>query len=266
MKSALIGHSGFVGGHLLGQTSFDDHYRSTNIADLAGQTYDLVVCAGAPAVKWLANKEPENDRRSLESLWGALEGAEIGRLVLISTVDVYPTPIEVDESTDLVSVWSDPGAGGAYGRHRFELEERMRARFPTTTLRLPGLFGAGLKKNVIYDFLHDNQVDRIPAEGVFQFYDLRHLWGDVERVRRAGIETCNVATEPVSVRELAKGAFDMDFENPDNDARPRYDFRTRHGAALGVDAEVAGAGYLYSKAEVLGDMAAFVAQERKSRA
>lgn len=266
MKSALIGHSGFVGGQLMAQGEYDDLYRSTNIAELAGRSYDLVVCAGAPAVKWLANKEPENDRRSLESLWNALEAAEVGHLVLISTVDVYPVPVEVDETTDLAAVWADPEAGGAYGRHRFELEERMRARFPTTTLRLPGLFGTGLKKNVIYDFIHDNQVDRIPPEGVFQFYDLRHLGSDIARVRAAGIETCNIATEPVSVRELARAAFDLDFENPGNDARPRYDFRTVHGAALGLDAERAGTGYLYSRDEVLADMAAFVAQERKSLA
>lgn len=49
MTKALIGYTGFVGTTLLKQTKFDDFYRSTNINDIKGKKFDLVVCAGAPA-------------------------------------------------------------------------------------------------------------------------------------------------------------------------------------------------------------------------
>ena len=51
MKTALIGSTGFVGGNLQRQAAFDDGYHSRNIESLAGKSYDLIVCAGAPAVQ-----------------------------------------------------------------------------------------------------------------------------------------------------------------------------------------------------------------------
>jgi hypothetical protein len=48
MAKALIGYTGFVGTTLMKQTQFDDFYRSTNISDIKGKKFDLVVCAGAP--------------------------------------------------------------------------------------------------------------------------------------------------------------------------------------------------------------------------
>jgi hypothetical protein len=56
MTSALIGHTGFVGGHLSRQVAFDDLYNSKNIEHIAGKSYRLVVCCGASAVKWVANQ------------------------------------------------------------------------------------------------------------------------------------------------------------------------------------------------------------------
>jgi nucleoside-diphosphate-sugar epimerase len=248
MKTALVGHTGFVGSNLLRQTSFDDLYRSTDIDEIAGRRYALAVCAGAPAEKWKANRDPEADRAGIERLLAALERAEIEELVLISTVDVYPEPVGVDEATRI-----DPAAGPPYGRHRLELERRLAARFPTRVLRLPGLFGPGIKKNVVYDFLHHNALERIPADGVFQFYPLARLWADVGRVRAAGLELVNLATEPVSVREIAREAFGFEFESPAGLPAPRYDFRTRYAGLFGGRD-----GYLLSREQVLDALRRFV--------
>lgn len=46
MTSALIGYTGFVGGNLAKQMSFDRVYNSQNIADIEGKQFNLVVCAG----------------------------------------------------------------------------------------------------------------------------------------------------------------------------------------------------------------------------
>ena len=42
--NSLIGFSGFVGGTLLKQACFEDLYRSTNIGEIEGKSFDLVVC------------------------------------------------------------------------------------------------------------------------------------------------------------------------------------------------------------------------------
>lgn len=253
MTNALIGHTGFVGGNLKRQARFDALYDSKTVGTLGEAEHELVVCAAPSAVKWLANKEPEQDRASIGRLTDALDGARAARFVLMSTVDVYPTPVDVDEDSAI------EGDIQPYGQHRLELERFVAERFPEHLIvRLPGLFGPGLKKNVVYDFLHRNRLGAIPADGVFQFYDLANLWADLERARDAGLRLANFATEPVSVREVAREAFGFEFENPAVTARPRYDFHTKHAGVWGRSGP-----YLYDRGQVLAGMRAFVAAERE---
>jgi nucleoside-diphosphate-sugar epimerase len=248
MTTALIGHSGFVGGCLRAQTAFDDLYRRADVDTIRGKAYDLVVCAGAPAAKWIANAKPEEDLAGIRRLMDALGGVRARHVVLISTVDVYPNPVEVDEESPI-----DPAAGSPYGRHRYALERFVAGRFDATIVRLPGLFGDGLKKNVIYDFLHNNGIDRINPAGVFQFYSLDHLWADLRRIRALGLPLVNVATEPTSVREIAREGFGFEFENAAPLPALRYDFRSRHAAKLGGRG-----GYLYDRGQVLADLRRFL--------
>jgi hypothetical protein len=66
--NALIGFSGFVGSTLLKQAKFESLYRSTNIQDIVGYDFNTIVCAGAPAQKWIANNKPEADLQKIEGL------------------------------------------------------------------------------------------------------------------------------------------------------------------------------------------------------
>ena len=256
MRSALIGSTGFVGGTLLRQASFDEQFHSTDIENIRGRSYDLLVCAGAPAEKWKANRAPEQDRASLQRLMQCLAEVHAEHVVLISTVDVYAVPVGVDEDTAIDSV-----ATSAYGRHRFELEVFVRDRFDTTCVRLPGLFGRGLKKNVIYDFLNHNETSAICPESVFQFYCLDDLWRDIAQVRAHGLGVVNFAVEPVSVRDVAREGLGIEFENPRAVNAVRYDMRTRYAGLLG------GAGaYLRSRHEVLAAIRDFAGAWRRERA
>tara|TARA_B100001123_G_scaffold326576_1_gene367282 strand:+ start:3419 stop:4189 length:771 start_codon:yes stop_codon:yes gene_type:complete len=252
MKSALIGHTGFVGSTLKAQCHFDDYYRSGNISDMAGKRYDLIVCAGAPGQKWLANKHPEEDRQSLARLMDALGHASAGHVVLISTIDVYPTPIGVDEETPIQSEEGHP-----YGRHRLQLEGFVTARFEATVVRLPGLFGEGLKKNIIFDLLNDNMVDVINPRSVVQFYGLKSLWSDISKVRELGLPLVNFATEPVRVADLATEAFGRILGNPAAHPAVRYDMKTLHGHRLGGLE-----GYLQNAQSVMRQIEAFVESQR----
>ena len=142
MKTALIGYTGFVGGNIKNQHEFDDYYNSKNISDIEGKEYDLVVSAANRAEMWRINQEPEVDRAEIEDFISHIETAKIKKLVLISTVGVYKNPNGANEDTPIETEGLLP-----YGVNRYYLEQFCRDNFDTTIVRLPGLFGDGLKKN-----------------------------------------------------------------------------------------------------------------------
>jgi hypothetical protein len=224
----LIGHTGFVGSNLARQTRFDATFNSSNIASIAGQEFDVLVVAGVRAEKWIANANPEQDKAGIDRLVGALADVRARQLILLSTVDVFASPIEVDESTRV-----ETAGLHAYGRHRYELEERLSGRFHTSVARLPGLYGQGIKKNVIHDLLKNHETHKIDSRGVFQFYGLHRLWRDLEVVMRNDLRLVHLPTEPVSVAEIAHYAFGREFTNLVAASPARYDVRTRHAALLG---------------------------------
>lgn len=248
MSSAIIGYTGFVGSNLVRQKEFNSFYNSKNIHSIIGKSFDLVVCSGAPAVKWLANKEPVKDRDNLQILMNCLSQISAKKLILISTVDVYPLPIEVDEDTKI-----DQDNLHPYGKNRLELENFVKDNFDSLIVRLPGLFGKGLKKNIIYDFLHNNIVDKIHGDSIFQFYNLDYLWEDIQKSLASELTLVNFATEPLSVKEVASGAFSFEFTNRTDTAPVKYDFRTKYNHIFGFQD-----GYIRSKEQVIQDLKEFV--------
>jgi nucleoside-diphosphate-sugar epimerase len=252
-SSALIGHTGFVGSNLLRQHKFDACFNSKNIEQIAGRGFDLVVCAGARAEKWKANAEPDRDLENIQRLTSALEQVNARKVVLISTVDVFINPFGVDEESPT------PTAGlAAYGRNRRRLEQIVAGRFDSLIVRLVGLYGPGLKKNVIYDFLHDNNVKAIDSRGVFQFYNVDRLWGDIELALEHELTLVHLPTEPVSVADVACEGFGFEFHNEVSQTPPRYDVRTRYANYFGGVNP-----YVETKTETLQRIASFVAAERK---
>src|SRR5260363_318997 len=88
MTNALIGFTGFVGSTLLQQARFEALYRSTNIGEIENKAFDIVVCAGAQAQKWIANREPEGDLQNIHRLMARLRTVRCRKFILISTADV----------------------------------------------------------------------------------------------------------------------------------------------------------------------------------
>jgi nucleoside-diphosphate-sugar epimerase len=227
VRRALVGWTGFVGGSLDARIAPVARFRSTDVDQLPAADVDEVVCAGAPAEKWRANAEPEADRAGIRRLVDALDGSRAGSCVLVSTVDVFADSRGVDETTP-----ADTAQEQAYGRHRAELEEFVRRRFDDVlVVRLPGMYGPGLKKNLVYDLIHQPGARFAHQDSSFQFYDVRDLWGHVLLARDAGLSVVNLATEPVTSAQVARACFGVDYRCDD---RPQvaYDLRTVHAAAL----------------------------------
>ena len=229
MTNALIGFSGFVGSTLLKQATFESLYRSTNISDIAGQSFDTVVCAGAPAKKWIANREPEADRQNIHDLMGHLKTVQCKNLILISTVDVFKDSIGVNEETPV-----DESGLHAYGRHRRLLEKFVERHFANYLIvRLPGLVGPGLRKNVIFDLLNNNNLHAIESRGVFQFYPMVSLWYDIQTALNAGLNLVHLTAEPINVADVSMKGFGKVFEHVLPNVPATYDMRTIYAQVFG---------------------------------
>lgn len=152
MKDILVGSTGFVGGNLAESHAFSSCYHSTDIAESYGTQPDLVVYAGVRAEKFLANADPQKDYDTVMLAYDNLVRIQPKKVVLISTADVYGNPQKVNECTSV------PTEGlHAYGLNRFLLEQKVRHTFPDALIiRLPALYGTGLKKNFLFDLLTIN--------------------------------------------------------------------------------------------------------------
>lgn len=258
MNNALIGYTGFVGSNILEQSSFDQLYNSKNFQDMREQSFDEVICAGVSAVKWMANKEPEKDRENIQKLEDVLSTISAKRFILISTIDVYPVISDYDESYDCSAVQNN-----AYGSHRLEFEKFCMETFSDCyIIRLPGLFGMGLKKNVIFDLMNHNCLDMINLASSFQYYDLSNISSDIRRSISNELHLVNLFTEPVKTQTIIDKFFSNEvFEGLGSSSAPEthYALKSQFSRVLdGVN------GYVYNESQVLEQLGNFIKQSRRT--
>lgn len=149
---ALVGYTGFVGSNIYASASHEIEavYNSKNITSAYGTCPDLLIYSGLRAEKYLANNAPDRDMQLILQAEENIQKISPKKLVLISTIDVFKIPINVDEDS-VVDINGLP----AYGYNRYQLEVWVRRNYPDALIiRLPGLFGQNIKKNFIYDYIH----------------------------------------------------------------------------------------------------------------
>lgn len=149
---ALVGYTGFVGNNIYASAGnqIDAVYNSKNIEDAYGTNPDLLIYAGLRAEKYLANNSPEKDMELIIQAEENIKKINPKKLVLISTIDVFKVPKDVDETSVI-----DTENLHAYGYNRYQLELWVRDNYPDALIiRLPGLFGRNIKKNFIYDYIN----------------------------------------------------------------------------------------------------------------
>ena len=150
MRTSLVGYTGFVGSNLNESFEFTERFNSKNIMEAYGTEPDLLVYAGIPAEKFIANKEPQKDFALIKNAVETIKKINAKRMVLISTVDVYKNPNKVDECSEI-----DTNELLPYGLNRYYLEQKVRELYSDALIvRLPGLYGKNIKKNFIYDYMH----------------------------------------------------------------------------------------------------------------
>jgi nucleoside-diphosphate-sugar epimerase len=242
VNNLIIGHRGFVGSNLAHLLPGATGVGRAEIGSLVGKTFGDIYCAAPQAKKWWANQNPDQDRQEVEKLIAACcQITCLKNFTLFSTVDVYDPPTGKSER-DLPQVDTHP-----YGANRQYLERCIVEHFGTKArvIRLPALVGRGLKKNVVYDLLNDNNIEQINANSAFQWFNLAFLddiLGFANQLECSGV--INVVSEPLPTAELVRACFPHHLERLNWKAPiMRYDLHTVHGPL--------GEPYLYSQVDVL---------------
>ncbi len=227
----IIGDTGFVGSTLKNQIPhYNGGYNRSNIQLIDNHHFDGIICCGAPAQKWLANQEPDNDWNNIKQLIHSIDKITCQSMILISTVDVFASPVNVDEQSPV-----DTEKTTAYGRHRYFLEQHVRQKFPGALIvRLPGLVGPGLKKNILYDLKNRTAIEKIDPRSTYQFYPMKHLWRDIGIAMKAELDLIHLTAEPVYAADMIVDALGDALPIEMASGHPaRYDFRTRYGHLWG---------------------------------
>jgi sugar phosphate isomerase/epimerase len=250
-RVAIVGHTGFVGSYILQAYPDADTYNSSNSDAMRYQTYDTVFCAGLYAAKWWANEHPTDDWSATEALFDNLSTVSCRRVVLFSTIDVYQCtssqqnePDDDDDACDSSGKTPPPppcsDTHHAYGRNRYHLETRILTHFGRDRcliVRLGGLFGFGLKKNLIFDWIHRKPLYNFSVHDSFQWYPMEWLMPDTQRLLGRGVTgVINMFTEPVPNSSIMAvfcatdpGRTDAPAPDPVNRVPITYDCTTRHG-------------------------------------
>ena len=149
-KDVLVGYTGFVGSNIATKHQFDGVYNAKNVVESYGTNPELLVYSGVPAQKFIANQYPEEDFKVIEQAIDNIKKINPKKIVLISTIDIYKEPVNVDEDSKIELEDLQP-----YGKNRYYLEDWVKQNFEDYLIvHLPGLYGKNIKKNFIYDLIH----------------------------------------------------------------------------------------------------------------
>lgn len=254
MKKALVGYTGFVGSNINEFNNFDYLYNSSNFEFIQNQEFDLLIFAGLPGEKWRANLYPEKDLANIENIIKYLASVKAKKFILISTIDVYPFPVDCDEKTFINKYKS------SYGMNRYVMEQYIKNNFKDSMiLRLPALFGTGLKKNILFDLINNNRIDKINIKSKLQWYDLSRLNEHIDRLISQNFSGCiNLVSEPIKISDIVNSFFDHYKIFNDNNEFQNYDIKSIHAKNLEGKNN-----YISSKKEIMMAMKIFIDKNKK---
>lgn len=225
IKNTILGYSGFVGSHLLEKVFNTELYNSKNIKEIANKEFNLVYCCCLPSVKWYCNKNPEEDIIIIDEIKQHISNIKsFNKLILISTIDIHCNNIE-EQTEDNIVVSKE-----YYGLHRYNFEQWLINNYENKIhiIRLPALFGIGIKKNVLYDLLNDNNLNLISNKNYYQWYDLRWLYDDIEYMINNNIKILNAYSEPIIMDEIINNFFPTKINNVLNNFTIKYNQKTKY--------------------------------------
>lgn len=210
MTVFILGGAGFVGSAFARLCRRDgiDHYivELENYDEFRGKECDLLINAAGNSKKYLAAENPPEDfRYSLLALLETFFDFRFRSYVYISSIDVYPD--HTDPTCNREDAEIEIENLSHYGFHKY-LGECMVRHYLSRWLivRLGGVLGPGLKKNPVFDLLHDIPL-RVSEESSYQYIatdTVAALVLELARLERWN-EVFNLCgTGTVEIREIRK--------------------------------------------------------------
>lgn len=222
----VIGHTGFVGG-ILKKSIIGDYFNRENIGNILNNFYDTIYCSGVISIKWWANKYPNEDAQNIKNLLEIIRNVNCNKFILISTISIYD-----DEP---------------YGINRKKFEDDLTKIFGNKLIivRLPAVYGNGLKKNLLFDMLNNSILSEININDKYQWYNVNNIKFDIDSCLETGENVFEFFPEPITNEQLIS-LFSKNFKIIDNDENSYIQNRIPKN------------GYLYSSDKVMKELKEFI--------
>lgn len=242
----LVGNTGLVGSTLRDTINFDLEFNSKNINEFS--SYNIDGCdlylSCLPATKWLVNQNVIGDLENIINLIQIFKTKSYKNIYLISTIDVYgDSPQNVNE--DYLPNYKN----SSYGSNRLLFESLVRTQLKCEkcmVFRLPALFNNRIKKNILFDLINNNNIDKINTNSKYQWYNLDHLSIDIHSLENEfpNEEVFNLFTEPLETQMIV----DLFPQHKNSvffgDTKIEYNYKTKYSNE----------GYFKNNLEVLNDI------------
>lgn len=250
----LIGNTGLIGSTLKEKIKFDLEFNSSNMNKFESSVVDScdLYLACLPATKWIVNKNILKDLNNINQIINQLSTKKYNNIYLFSTIDIYSF-CDLQANEDNHPIIKNLN----YGINRFLFERMVDELLKYNNLkifRLPALFNKNIKKNILFDLLNNNNIDKININSYFQWYNLDNLATDIYKYNNEykTEKIFNLFPEPLSTEEIVKffPYFKNKFKFSDN--KIIYDYKTKYNKN----------GYIKLKEQVLSEIETFINETR----
>ena len=237
----LIGNTGLVGQTLKESINFDFEYNSKSIHSYSPPDGCDLYLSCLPSTKWLINKDTKTDIETIVDIIKLIGNVKYKNIYVISTIDVYGnSPIGVDEDFD--PIFKD----FSYGSNRYLFEKMVVKHLiyeNVKVFRLPALFSKNIKKNILYDLLHNNNIHMINKNSSFQWYNLNDLVDDINLYdeKHPNEVIFNLFTEPLESEEIINLFPSHKEKVSHSEFKIQYDYTTKYSPT----------GYIKPKEDIL---------------
>jgi hypothetical protein len=249
----LVGNTGLIGTTLKDSISFDYEFNSSNINDLVSLKIDDdtdVYLSCLSAEKWKVNKDPQSDLNNVLKIIEILSTKRFRNIILYSTIDVYEGAPEYSDENIAPKI---PGLSYGSNRYLFELLVKSNLTYSKLLIiRLPALFGKYIKKNILFDLLNNNQIEKIKIKSQYQWYNLNNLVTDSNSLLQNSLFEnryfcINLFSEPIETSKIVEFFNKTKLVDNKNEGT-FYNYRTKYAPT----------GYIKSSVDILNDIHDFI--------
>jgi nucleoside-diphosphate-sugar epimerase len=195
MNICIIGHNGFVGqtvyNYLADKHNLCGINSKTEVSSISSREFDVVINCAGNAKKYIANKDPSLDFTMNTNVFSKILMLKMNHLIHISSIEASKPP------------------DNNYTISKLIIEKCSKLYFPKCTiLRLGGLVGPNLKKNVVFDIANNKDLF-VTENSTYNYISTEKVAKIIEKIIHLKIddEIINIAaSQPISVKDIIKEA------------------------------------------------------------